>query len=80
MMVVPNVLDGLQPLHSCPAQLALPRPRILPRACSDTTEYFWHDPACIGHRGDQSSALTRPRRSRRTLCIEPQLNHLTVRS
>jgi hypothetical protein len=58
----------------------LPRPRILPRACSDTTEYFWRDPACIGHRGDRSSALTRPRRSRRTLCIEPQLDRLTVRS
>jgi hypothetical protein len=40
MMVVPSVLDRLRPLDPCPAQLALPRPRILPRACSDTIEYF----------------------------------------
>jgi hypothetical protein len=43
MVVVPSVLD--RSLHPCPAQLALPRPRILPRACSDTPlQEVWGPP------------------------------------
>jgi hypothetical protein len=56
----PAAFECVQQHPRSPARPALLSPRILPRAYSDTTEYFWRNPVCTGHRGDRSSALTGP--------------------